>query len=822
MRKIDYLNPAFSPETLVDLVRWRAQTKPNQRAYTYLKDGEEKEIRMTYGELDLRARAIAAYLQKKGLTGERALLLYPPGLDYITGFFGCLYAGVIAVPAYPPDPNRLNRSLPRLQAIVRDAQATVALTTDSIMNMIRILKLGNKVISTLERVPFLRKFRTTMKYFAPGQSAVAESHELGDLQWISTDSITSHESAEWLDPAVSPETICFLQYTSGSTGDPKGVILTHHNLLANSEIIYKAVNYKENYEGVFWLPIYHDMGLIGGVLQPLFGEIPSTLMSPIAFLQKPLRWLEAISRIQKDRMVGTAAPNFAYDLCVKKATPEKIAQFDFRNWYMALSGAEPVRSETLRRFAETFAPAGFKMSSFLPAYGLAEATLFVTGKMHSTLPTERSFDRIALKKNKVLEITAADPAAVTLVSSGINQEGQSTKIVNPDTFAECASREIGEIWVKGPSVSRGYYSRAEATKETFHNFIKGSNDGPYLRTGDLGFEINGEFFIAGRVKDLIIIRGTNHYPQDIELTVEHCHPEIRPGCSAVFTVDENDQEELVIVAEIRHQKNTPTVPIINAIRQMVTENHDLQAKYIVLIKPRTIHKTSSGKIMRRATKADFLEEKLAVVADWKASKRINEEALPALEPVTVSDLPESSERKTAGGQEAAIEQWLTGQLAELLGVQPEAIDTRQPFVSFGLDSAQAVGLAGDLEDFLGEPLPPTIIWDYPTIEALAAHLANTAGEVSIKSVRTRPADSSEAIAVTGIGLRFPAAANVDEFWRMLENGLDGISEVPAAEAAPRSDLGSHRKCRNSGRQAGRQPDRCICRDQRQRLQPSAE
>ncbi len=767
--------------TLVELLRWRARTKPNHRAYTYLKD-DNKTVEMTYGELDARARALATSLQRKGLEGHRALLLYPPGLDYIVGFFGCLYANVIAVPAYPPDPSRLNRSLPRLQAIVNDSKTTIALTTDSILYMIRMMRLGSKLGSTLGKMPFLRKFRTTMRYFSNARGAVAESHGLGDLEWISSDNIPTSLSNEWKEPAITKDTIAFLQYTSGSTGNPKGVILTHHNLLANSKIIFDTMEYPENGEGVFWIPIYHDMGLIGGVLQPLYGEVPSTLMSPIAFLQRPLKWLDAINNIPKDKIVGTAAPNFAYELCLKKATPERIAHLDLSNWEIALSGAEPVRQQTIDRFSEVFGKVGFKKKAFFPAYGLAEATLMVTGAKRSEGPVYLHVDKYALKKNRIIETSPEDPNCQTLVSSGYSHPMQRVAIVDPETFKECKPGEIGEIWVHGPSVSRGYYGREKETKETFQNFIADTNEGPFLRTGDLGLMKDGRLYVTGRVKDLIIIRGTNHYPQDIELTVENAHPEVRAGCSAAFAIEENGREELAIVAEVRHSKHIDFNEVIDAIRQAVTQNHDLQASAIVLIKARTINKTSSGKIQRQLTKKDFLENNLQVVAEWRSKTPATRfeprpEEKPAEAEKPVAEQP--TEIKGKDEQVVAIENWLRNQLAETLDTQPGEIDIRQPFISFGLDSAQAVGLTGDLEDYLGRTLPPTLIWDYPTIEELARYLAQ--GEVSTAAQMVKKPSriqTEEPIAIIGMGARFPKAHNLQEFWKLLKENIDGISEVP--------------------------------------------
>ncbi|HGY55104.1 MAG TPA: SDR family NAD(P)-dependent oxidoreductase, partial [Caldithrix abyssi] len=780
----NYNDPNFKPRTLVDLLRWRAVTQPDERAYTFLKDGEKKEIHLTYGELDRRARAVANTLVRKGLSGERALLIYPPGLDYIIGYFGCMYAGVIAVPVYPPDPNRLNRSLPRLQAIVRDAQATVALTTDSILYMIKMLKLGTKFSGSFNRIPFMRKFRTSMKYFAPSNSAIAESTELGDLQWLSTDSMALGLADGWNPPDIDGDSISFLQYTSGSTGTPKGVILTHNNLLSNSEIIYNLVGYTPNSEGVFWLPIYHDMGLIGGVLQPLYGGIPSTLMSPIAFLQRPLRWLEAISRI-KDKDVGSAAPNFAYDLCIKKATPEIVRKLDLSNWRFTISGAEPVRHQTIERFTEIFSPAGFRRETFMPAYGLAEATLLVTGAPLKEHPVYKSVDREELEKGLLKEVSEDDPKQTMLVSSGNNQPGQETKIVNGETFLECKPGEIGEIWVKGPSVSKGYYNNVQATKETFHNYLADSGDGPYLRTGDLGFMVDGELFVAGRIKDLIIIRGRNYYPQDIELIVEEAHPELRKGCSAAISIEDETQENLVVIAEVRQSKNLPFDEIAQAIRQSITETFDIQTKSVILIKARTIPKTSSGKIQRHAAKNEYLEGTLHIVYEWHLS------VMPVAEPEVVKDEKAAAPAEVAvevkAKEEAqktetalAIEGWLVSHLAEELGVAERDIDLKKPFTSYGLDSAQAIGMIGDLEIWLDRTLSPTVIWDYPNIESLALYLAGEGVAPAPVEKKKRPGrmGEHEPIAVIGYSLRMPGAQNAQEFWKNLMEGVDAIEEVP--------------------------------------------
>lgn len=570
----------FGPSTLVEMVRHRARCQPKDIAFTYLVDGEEQRIDLTYQELDRQARAIGAWLESRGLVGQRALLLYPAGLDFITGFFGCLYAGVVAVPVYPP---RRNRSMMRIQAIADDAEAKVALTTDTVFDRI--------------------------------EGIIDETPHLKQLTWLDTCHVPERIDEKWEMPDVHGETLAFLQYTSGSTGTPKGVMLNHANLVHNSALIAHAFEHTRSSLGVFWLPSYHDMGLIGGILQPIYVGRTTVLMSPMTFLQKPFRWLSAISRFKGTTSGG---PNFAYELCVRKITPEQRKTLDLSSWKLAFNGAEPVRAETMERFAETFAPCGFRYEAFYPCYGLAEATLIVSGGWVSRPPIVHHFDATALSNGKVVEADATATGARALVGCGGNLPDQRIAIADPEKLVECPAGQIGEIWVHGPSMAQGYLGQAESTASTFRAHLKDTHEGPFLRTGDLGFMLDGELFVAGRLKDLIIFRGVNYYPQDIELTVQRCHSRLRVDCGAAFAIEKDGREQLVLVSEIERHKQGQFDEVFLAIRRAVSLEHDLTVDAIVLIRAGTIPKTSSGKIQRHACRNSYLDGTLDVVGQWQA------------------------------------------------------------------------------------------------------------------------------------------------------------------------------------------------------------
>jgi acyl-CoA synthetase (AMP-forming)/AMP-acid ligase II len=582
--------------SLVRVLQEQAAAHPDQRSFVFLRDGEQDEVALTYAELDRRARDVGAWLQSIGATGERVLLLCPPGLEYVTAFLGCLYGGAIAVPAYPPR-MQVNRPMRRLQQVVADAQATVALTTGPVLELL--------------------------------ESRLAEASELAALRWQAVEAISADAHHGWRHPDVSLETLAFLQYTSGSTAAPKGVMVTHRNILYNAHLFEEALGPDPNPTLASWLPLYHDMGLLGKLVHTLTRGGTGVLMSPTHFAQRPMRWLEMISRY---RASISGAPNFAFDLCAQKARPEHLETLDLSGWRVAFSGAEPIRAETLERFAQVFAPCGFRLRAMVPCYGLAEGTLIVTGGPWHELPVMRSFDTTALARNEARPVPDGSEASRRLVGCGHNLGDQQIVIVDPETGERCRPGRVGEVWVSGESIAAGYWRNPEETKRAFRAFLKGTGEGPFLRTGDLGFLLDEELFITGRIKDLIIIDGRNQYPQDIEQTVEESHPALRKACCAAFSVERDGVERLVVAIEVepRHlsvrrratddgadeRRSTLDVrEITTLVRRAVAREHDVPLHDLVLLCPGTIPKTSSGKIQRRACRAEYLSGELQVVRE---------------------------------------------------------------------------------------------------------------------------------------------------------------------------------------------------------------
>lgn len=664
--------------TFVEVLRQRASEQPNQRAYTYLVDGETDEVALSFAEVDRDARAFAVALRDLGLSGERALLLFPPGLEFVTAFFGCLYAGVVAVPAYPP---MQARHIGRVQSILRDSTPRAVLTTSMVKQIV---------------LPMFE-----------GDAAHA------DLAWIAVDQVDRGLGDRWREPEVTGDSLTFLQYTSGSTGFPKGVMVTHENLLHNEALIRLGTGTDSRSTFVGWLPLYHDMGLIGNLLHPLYVGSSCVLMSPLAFLERPLRWLHAISRYRAHTSGG---PNFAYDLCARKVTPAELATLDLSSWKVAVNAAEPVRLESMERFARVFAPCGFRRESFYPCYGLAEGTLFVTGGDRDGRFATFSARAPMLERGLVAPGEGDD--ARTLVSCGIARLDQEVVVVHPESREICAPAEIGEIWTKSRSVAQGYWNRPEQTKETFGAFVSevgsGAPRGPFLRTGDLGFIRDGELFVTGRLKDLIIVRGRNYYPQDLELTAETCHAQVRRGCCAAFSVDLDGEESLVVAIEV----SVPAVAneVSSAVRRAVAEQHELHVHTVVLLAARSIPKTSSGKIQRHACREGFLARELAEVGRF-------ESVVPE---VTSHAITREQRRAILRRADADRRQWveelIVRELALVLRVPEIELDRSKPLAELGLDSMMALDASDRLESNLGITLSASVLWSHPTVSAVSEYV----------------------------------------------------------------------------------------------------
>jgi 8-amino-7-oxononanoate synthase len=728
----------FGPSNLVEMLLHRARCQPEDTAFTYLVDGENDQVHLTYRELDRQARAIGAWLESHDLAGERALLLYPAGLDFIVAFFGCLYAGVIAVPVYPP---RRNRSLNRIQAIADDAEAKVALTTELVFN---------RVMPLIDETPHLKQ-----------------------LTWLPTCQVPVEMEREWTMPDVHGETLAFLQYTSGSTGTPKGVVLSHANLVHNSALISHSFEHTRSGKGVFWLPSYHDMGLIGGILQPLYIGRPNVLMSPMSFLQKPFRWLSAISRFGGSTSGG---PNFAYDLCVQKVTPEQRKTLDLSNWRVAFNGAEPVRAETLDAFAEAFEPCGFRRDAFYPCFGLAEATLIVSGGYVNKPPIVRAFDSTAIARNEVVAVEPHTAGARELVGCGQNLPDQRIVIVDPETLTQCPDDRIGEVWAYGPSMAQGYWRQPEATERTFQARLSDSGEGPFLRTGDLGFLQDGELFITGRLKDLIIVHGVNYYPQDIERTVQQSHPRLRLDCGAAFVVEENGKpERLIIVQEIERHKRANFEGVFDSIRRAVAGEHELAPDAILLIRAGSVPKTSSGKIQRHACRDGYLAGTLDVVAQWKSTDATSQ-PLPAKEPQAEVGLESRLHARVAApsnnGQKGhhrplnvRVTNLVVEEIQRVAKERANGLTLDTPIVETGMDSLERMEILNSVEEKFGGRFPEEILVDLETTRQLVEAVEKYLG------IEPRPAhhhSDAEIATATYRFAEFPEYVKLRESLDMLE------------------------------------------------------
>lgn len=666
------------------LLHW-ATIQPDRLAFTYLDDGISPSQTMTYRALFDQAQAIAEHLRDCTRSGDRALLMFPPGLEFVAAFFGCLYAGVIAVPTPELDPVRAKRSRPRLCSIAKDSLASILLTTQ--------------------------------KIFADGEESLDELAELSSMRrFFVEESFRNNHSGNGSERGIEQgNEIAFLQYTSGSTSTPKGVIVTQQCLLHQLNALAHTCGLQDESIALNWMPHFHDYGLVSGLLLNVYLGIPTYVMAPIRFLRNPLVWLQAIT---KYHVTHSSGPNFAYDLCVTKTKPQERANLNLQEWCFATCGAEAIRMETMEAFIRTFEPFGFNQQSFSPAYGLAEFTLAATIKPYGSMPSHLELDAHNLGKGLIAPPCKATHVTKEIVSCGYPIPETDIRIVDDKTHLQAPQDTIGEIWLAGPCVTQGYWQKQEETKEIFNAFTADTREGPFLRTGDLGFVNDGQLYVTGRLKDLIIIRGSNYFPQDIEQTVQESHPAFRQGATVVFSISKGSDEQLVVVQEIRRNHSGSDLEcIVSAIRQAVSLEHELAVYAVLLVKPGSVMKTTSGKIQRQACKEAFLAGRLtSVYSSIRESHTFESTELALQRNLRLSH--SSNER------EVLIETFVKSCIAHGLSLHQTSLHSDQHLNGLGIDSLMSAQLTCKIEKATGVPLPSSTFLQDMTIDALVERLLN--------------------------------------------------------------------------------------------------
>ncbi|MBX7432660.1 AMP-binding protein [Mycobacterium sp. Y57] len=638
-----------------------AEERPNECVLSFLDAQLRVADSLTYRELDHRARAIGAVLLERGLSGAQVVLSYPAGLDFATAFCGCLYAGAVAVPAPLP---RRSRADQRMAGILADSDARCILTD-------------------AEHTAEL------------GQQASAAA---GTIDVVATDMIAPLPDGG--ETGLDADRLAFLQYTSGSTRSPLGVMVRHGDLAANLDSLREVLAPDRESVGVSWLPSFHDMGLIAGLLLPVWLGYPAFLMAPTTFIKNPMSWLQSISR---HRGTHSGGPNFAYQACIDAVCDTQLDGLDLSSWKVAWNGAEPIRPETVDLFRARFAATGFRPQSIAPGYGLAEATLVVSGSDGTNHAVELAVDESELRVGQVRPRDPGDPGVKRLSGSGRPPSGVEVRIVRPDARRVIDENSLGEIWVRSSSVAQGYWCKPQDTAEFFDAYLA-TGEGPYLRTGDLGFLRDGELFVIGRLKDTIVIRGVNYFPHDVEGCVDHSHPALQRDAGAVFDDEASGRTSVVAVQEIRRDALGAIDPdeAVEAIRRAVAREHQLALQRVVLLLPGGIPKTSSGKIQRSLCRDKLHRKELPILTDWR---------MPEPGRVSVDIGMESLSQP--GILERQLVEWLQKELAL------SDLTWRSPLTDMGIDSLKGVELANALSTAFDHSFPATSILDHPTVASLA-------------------------------------------------------------------------------------------------------
>lgn len=724
---------ALGNADIAEMLRRRAGNGGNDLAFAFLKDGESVHVSWTYQELYARALALAGQLRKSGSKGDRVVLAFPPGLDFLAGFFGCLYAGMIPAPAYPPHRARRDGRLPAMAA---DCGARLALTTGSLMEEIR--------------------------------DGLEQETALGAIAVLAVDDIEPDGNIDLERETETARGLAYLQYTSGSTSVPKGVKITHGNLAQNLRDLHLGFQHDERSVMVTWLPAFHDMGLIYGLLLPLYFGFPCYVIPPTQFTRDPICWLRAISKF---RGTHSAAPNFAFDLCRRRITEEQRRQLDLASWEMALIAAEPIRHETVVGFQEQFSVCGLRPHVLTPGYGLAEATLKVSSATKGEPAVALALNRDRLAEGVVLEEEMDSPNASVLMGCGRSEIDTEVAIVDPETRQPCPDGRVGEIWVGGKTVADGYWKRTD----TGFGRMVGDPERSYLKTGDLGFLRNGHLFVSGRIKDVIIIRGRNFYPQDIELLVERADDRIRPAGVACFGVSAEGAEGVFVVAELQRValRAQSFDDLYSEIRSEVSDCLQIDVDRIVLVRPGGVPKTSSGKVQRQRCRESYLRGELPVTHEWTADS-------PAQ--------AKESERDTPNGKPADTEEgivdWMRTWLKQRRGIKVQAGFRQRSLADLGLDSMSAVEMISDLEKSYGcrGSLDAVELWNHPTIAHFAKYAAK---QFSGKRNGTRETVSPAAPTdrKSPAATRWSEPANTDKTELTLEQGLARELELCRARRA---------------------------------------
>ncbi|MFJ2664212.1 AMP-binding protein [Nocardia fluminea] len=656
----------------------RARQLGDRTAYIFLdENGRETDV-LTYRELDRWAGEIANMLAARFDRGDRVLLLYGAGLDYVAAFFGCLYAGVVAVPLFEPTRNRAEH----IDAIAQDCDAAVVLTTHDL---------------------------------ARRSNSLGTQYAFAQLPWVATDALRGLGDPAEI-PASTPvdgTTIAYLQYTSGSTATPKGVVIDHAMSLHQSADMGHCWQVEPGDTIVSWLPHFHDFGQVTGILLPIHAGCGAVLMAPSTFVKNPVRWLEAVSTY---RGTHSGAPNFALDLCVDKTTPQQRAALDLSSWRALSNGAEPVRKASLDRFQAAFGPSGLSPSTLTPGYGLAEATLKVTCADVRSRRLAVRFDRSALGLGRAEPTAACD--GVDLVGLGVTALSTQIAIVDPASTDRLPTGRVGEIWVSGPAVSAGYWRRREETERTFGARVVGEAATSWLRTGDLGFVYAGEMFVCGRVKNLMIVNGVNYYLEDIESTLADGHDALRAGGVLAFGIDSGGREDLVLVAEGRPGDGIEPDQLAIVMRDLVAERHGIVAVAVVLIAPGTIPRTTSGKLRRQQCRNDFQAGRLSEIHRWEGVTTMTK-------PTADNNAPDSSGPPSLAdlvrlGLIARVQTWLMARF----GAEAPTLDSSRSLIEHGLGSVDQIDLHEYLETWVGQRFSPEILWESTTVDEMVHAIAD--------------------------------------------------------------------------------------------------